>query len=381
MVFSGEIIGTMRRILFLAGLCLILSGCGKKSFQWQPGKPLKKELVKVGIIHPNETNANSLYDWAHYLGTLTMQRELGLKDEQIIRRVNIFEEDQAETEAVIRECISEGANIIIASGFGYMNTCEKLAGEFPRVVFAQFAGYTHNDTNLTTYLPRFYQIRYLSGIVAGLKTQSNKIGFVAAMDKNNSEVTGGINAFALGVESVNPGARIHVQVTYGWFDPLGEADAARALIARGCDVIAQHSNTAAPQRAAQHAGVWSIGFNADMRGYAPDAVLTSLVPRWKVYYSSLVQSVIDGTFTTTPYFGGLAEGVVDIASLSPELTTPEMAAAVEDARRRMIAGTFNVFDGEMETNEGSLIGTEGQTLSDSEIIGNMRWYYRNVVEP
>jgi basic membrane protein A len=358
-----------------------LGGCEKTSARWQPGEPLKKEYIKVGVIHPNEINQNSLYDWAHYMGTLEMQRELGLKDAQIIRRVNVFEEDPAETEAVIRECIDEGANIIIAPSYGYMETCAKLADEYPQVVFAHAMGYKYNDTNFTNYSPRFYQARYLSGIVAGLKTKTNKIGFVAAMAKDNSEVTRGINAFALGVESVNSDARIHVKVTYSWFDPMGEEEAAQALIARGCDVIAQHCNTANPQRAAQNAGVWGIGFNGNMSLYAPGAVLTSVVPRWGVYYSSLVRSVIDGAFTTAPYFGGIADGTVDITPLSAELATAEMADLVEDARRRMIAGTFNVFDGELETNEGGIIGTRGQTLPDREIIGNIHWYYRNVIEP
>jgi basic membrane protein A len=133
--------------------------------------------------------------------------------------------------------------------------------------------------------------------------------------------------------------------------------------------------------AAQNAGVWGIGYNADMSVYAPRAVLASVIFRWGAYYSYLVRSVIDGTFTTRPYFGGIAEGLVDITPLAPDLATPEMAAAVEKARRGISGGTFNVFDGELETNEGGSIGAKGATLSDSEIIGNVHWYYRNVVEP
>jgi basic membrane protein A len=364
-------------ILFLA----VLGGCEKTPVRWQPEKPLKKEFVKVGIIHPNEISETSLYDWAHYEGTVEMQRELGLTDDQIIRRVNVFEEDQAQAEAVIRECISEGANIIIAPSWGYMDVCAKLAEEFPSVVFAHATGYKYNDTNFTNYSGRLYHARYLSGIAAGFKTETGKIGYVAAMGKDNSEVTGGINAFALGVESVNPGARVYVKVTHSWFDPLGEGEAAKALIAQGCDVIAQHTNTIAPQMAAQDAGVWGIGFNADMSVYAPRAVLTSVLLRWGAYYSYLVRSVIDGTFTTVPYFGGIAEGLVDITPLAPELATAEMAAAVEEARRGIRGGSFNVFDGELTANDGSIIGTKGATLPDSEIIGNIHWYYRTVIEP
>jgi basic membrane protein A len=379
---AGEMKMKKMPALIIAGIFLAaLGGCKRTPVQWQPGKPFRKEFVKVGIIHPNEINETSLYDWSHYMGTVEMQKELGLEENQIIRRVNVFEEDRAEVEAVIRECIIEGANIIIAPSWNYMDVCEKLAAEFPYIVFAHGTGYKYNDTNFTNYQGRMYQARYLSGIVAGLKTETNRIGYVAAMGKDNSEVTGGINAFALGIESVNPDARIFIRVTHSWFDPLGEDEAARALVARGCDVIAQHCNTASPQIAAQNAGVWGIGLNGDMSVYAPNAVLTSVVLRWGAYYSHLVQSVIDGTFTTAPYFGGIREGVVDITPLAPDLTTPEMAAAAEEARRAISEGTFNVFDGELETNEGGVIGVKESTLPDSEIVGNIHWYYRNVVEP
>jgi basic membrane protein A len=117
-----------------------------------------------------------------------------------------------------------------------------------------------------------------------------------------------------------------------------------------------------------------------MSAYAPGAVLTSVVLRWGACYSRLVQSVIDGTFTTAPYFGGIREGMVDITPLAPGLTTAEMAAEVEKARRGIREGKSNVFDGEMETNDGRIIGTNGTTLPDSEITGNIHWYYRNVVE-
>jgi basic membrane protein A len=358
----------------------LFGGCGESPVRWTPGKPFPKDRIKVGVIHPNEISETSLYDWAHYEGTVEMQRNLGLRDDQIIRRVNVFEEDQAETEAVIRECISEGAAVIIAPSWNYMETCEKLAAEFPNVIFAHATGYKYNDRNFTNYSGRVYQARYLSGIAAGLKTESGKIGFVAAMGRDNSEVSGGIDAFALGVESVNSGARVYVKVTHSWFDPLGEDEAAKALIAQGCDVIAQHTNTTVPQLAARNAGVWGIGFNGDMGLYVPGTVLTSVVLRWGAYYTHLVQSVIDGTFSTAPYFGGIAEGMVDITPLAPGLTGPETVTAVEEARRGIREGTFNVFDGELETNDGGTIGVKGETLRDSEIIGNIHWYYRNVVE-
>ncbi|MDR1908727.1 MAG: BMP family ABC transporter substrate-binding protein [Spirochaetaceae bacterium] len=370
----------LMKLFFAAGLGLILAGCGNKSARWQPGKPLPKENIVLGVIHiSNPANETSGYAYEHERGIREMQERLGLGPEQVIRKVNVADADPEGIESVMRDCIALGANIIIATSYGYMDTCEKLAEEFPQVVFAHATGYKNNAVNFTNYFGRIYQARYLSGIAAGLKTRTNRIGYVAAMGKENSEVSGGINAFALGVESVNPAARIHVSVTHSWFDPMEEANAARRLIAEGCDVIAQHCDTPNPQIEAERAGVWAVGYNSDMSGEAPGAVLTSVVWHWGVYYTHLVQSVMDGTFTTAPYLGGLAEGIIDITPLSG-LAAPNTAEIIAAARERMETGAFNVFDGELATNDGRIIGSAGATLSDEAITGGMDWYYHTVAE-
>lgn len=340
--------------------------------------PVAKEDIMVGVIHITDPAEGSGYTYTHDVGIVEMQQNIGLEDSQIIRKNNVNDGDPTAIENAIRECIEEGANIIFATSWGYMDTCEKLAGEFPDVIFCHGTGYKSNDTNFTNYFGRIYQARYLSGIAAGLKTESNLIGYVAAMDKTNSEVTGGLNAFALGVESVNPDAKVYVKVTNSWFDPEGEAAAAQALIDEGCDVIGQHCDTPYPQTTAEKAGVWGVGYNSDMSNDAPNATLTSVIWHWGVYYTHLVQSVIDGTFTTEPYFGGMAEGLVDIAPLSEDLVAEGTVEAIEEARARMESGEFNVFDGVLEDNEGNTYGEEGGTLSDADITGNLKWYYRNV---
>jgi basic membrane protein A len=261
-----------------------------------------------------------------------------------------------------------------------MNVCEKLAAEYPGVVFAHASGYKSNESNFTNYFGRVYQARYLSGIAAGLLTKSGKLGYVAAMDKTNSEVTGGLDAFALGVESVNPDARMYVRGTNSWFDPAGEQQAALRLLEEGCDVIAQHCDTSVPQLEAEKAGVWGIGYNSDMSADAPNAVLTSVIWNWHVYYTYLINGIMDGSFTTTPYFGGLAEGMVDITPLSGKLSAPEIAQAVADARERLLNGKTDVFYGVMETNGGQKIGVPDNSLPDDEITGGIDWYYRNVIE-
>ena len=236
-------------------------------------EPIAKDEIKVGVIHITDPSEGSGYTYTHDLGIVEMQKNIGLSDDQIVRKNNVSDTDATAVETAITECIEEGCNIIFATSFNYMDTCEALAEEYPDVIFSHGTGYKSNSTNFNNYFGRIYQARYLSGIAAGLKTQSNKIGYVAAMGQDNSEVTGGIDAFAMGVNSVNEQAEVFVKVTNSWYDPEGETQAAQALVADGCDVIAQHCDTPNPQTVAEQNGVWGVGYNSDMSKDAPDAVL------------------------------------------------------------------------------------------------------------
>lgn len=339
---------------------------------------IAKEDIKIGVIHITDPAEGSGYTYTHDLGIQGMQANLGLDDTQIVRKNNVNDSDATAIENAIRECIEEGCNIIFATSWGFMDTCEALSEEFPDVIFSHGTGYKCNGVNFNNYFGRIYQARYLAGIAAGLKTESNKLGYVAAMGQENSEVTGGINAFAMGAYSVNPDCEVYVKVTNSWFDPEGETQAAQALVDLGCDVIAQHCDTPNPQTVAEQNGVWGVGYNSDMSKDAPGAVLTSVMWDWSVYYTYAVQSVIDGTWTGENYFGGMADGLVDIAPLS-DLCAEGTQEAVEAARKQITEEGFNVFDGVIETNDGSTVGEEGSTLSDSDITGSMNWYFKNVV--
>jgi basic membrane protein A len=346
-------------------LCMAAGGC-KKETTWKPGTPLAKEKIKIGVVHINDPfSEQSGYSCAHQNGIEEMKQKIGLKDSQLLYKINVDDTNLANIENAIRDLVADGVNIIIATAEGYAEVCEKLADEYQNVIFTQLYASSRNSLNLTNYFGRAYEARYLSGIVAGLRTGTDKIGFVAAWGKENSQVTSGLNAFAMGVEKVNPRAKVYVKVTHSWFDPMGEGVAARALIASGCDVIAQHCDTPAPQIEAEKAGVWGIGYNTDMSIDAPAAVLTSVLWRWSAYYTTLVQSVINGTFTTSPYFGSLKDGVVYLSPLNENINwKPETLRVLEEERRRIESGAFDVFDG----------------LSDDEIRNGINWYYRTVVE-
>ena len=259
-----------------------------------------------------------------------------------------------------------------------METVAQMAEEYPDIYFSHGTGNMSNGKNFNNYFGRIYQARYLSGIVAGMKTQSNMIGYVAAQDSSNSEVTGGIDAFALGVESVNADAKVYVAVTNSWYDPEKEEEKSRMLLDMGCDVMTQHCDTPYPQTLAQEYGVYGIGYNSDMSKETPDACLTSVIWNWSAYYTSAVKSIINGTWDGSNYFGGMQEGLVQITRLA-DFCAEGTQEKVDEATQAILSGNFNVFDGVMETNTGEKIGVEGGTLDDATITGGINWYYRNVI--
>ena len=388
----------MKRILALgcsiALAAMLLAGCGNGGNNEQPsggeGTGIAVEDVKVGVIHIGDPATGSGYSYTHDQGIVAMQETLGLSDEQIVRKNNIDDTDTTAIENAMNECIEEGCNIIFASSWGYMDTCEALAAEYPNVFFSHATGYKSNGTNFNHYFGRIYQARYLSGIVAGMKTETNKIGYVSAMGSENGECTSGIDAFAMGVASVNPEATVEVKVTNSWYDPEGEGQAAQALIDDGCDVIAQHCDTNNPQIAARDAGVWGVGYNSDMTAEVGESVLTSVVWNWGAYYTAAVQNVIDGTWTpgvhVEDYFGSMADGLLSITALSSEVAEGTQEA-VDVAKAAIEDGSFDVFTGTYTDAAGNTVGcdgvmecNDGTTLEvDGTNYAAITAYYKNVV--
>ena len=338
---------------------------------------IPKDEIKVGVIHLSDPAEGSGYTYTHDLGIQGMQQNLNLSDDQIVRKINISDTDADATRAAIQECIDEGCNIIFTTSWGYMETTAEMAEEYPDIYFSHGTGYMSNGKNFNNYFGRIYQARNLSGIVAGMNTKSDKIGYVAAMDSTNSEVTGGIDAFAMGIYSVNQNAKVYVKVTNSWFDPDGEKAAAETLLNMGCDVIAQHCDTEYPQTLAQEKGVYSIGYNSDMSKNAPEACLCSVIWNWSAYYTSAVQSVIDGTWDGSNYYGGMNENLVGLTSLA-DFCADGTAEKVEEAKAAILSGENGVFDGVIETNTGETVGKEGKTLDDATITGGIDWYFKTV---
>ena len=342
------------------------------------GKGIAKEDIKVGVLHISDPAEGSGYSYTHDIGIQGMQENLGLSNDQIVRKINIDDGDKDAIEKAIQECVDEGCNIIFTTSWGYMQTTAEMAEKYPDLYFSHGTGYMSNGKNFNNYFGRIYQARYISGIVAGMNTKTNKIGYVAAQDSSNSEVTGGIDAFAMGVHSVNEDAVVYVKVTNSWYDPEAEKAATEELLSMGCDVMSQHCDTPYPQTLAQEKGVYGIGYNSDMSKETPDSCLCSVIWNWSAYYTSAVESVIEGNWDGSNYYGGMSEGLVEVTDLA-DFCVEGTQEKVDEATAQILSGSFNVFDGVIETNDGSTIGEEGKTLDDATITGGINWYYKNVL--
>jgi basic membrane protein A len=285
-------------------------------------------------------------------------------------------ENPADAERVIRDFAQKGNNLVVTTSFGYMDPTINVAKDFPDTQFIHISGYKTAE-NVSTAFGKIEEPRYVSGIIAGQMTKSNQLGYVAAFPI--PEVIRGINAFTLGVRSVNPAATVKVVWTSTWYDPQLERQAAEALLDGGADVIAQHQDTAGPMQAAQDRGVYGVGYDADMSSLAPDAVLTSAIWNWGVYYIQAVQSIMAGTWTSNQFWGGWPEGVVDLAPIGA-MVPEEVRTQAEAEIVKFKAGEesiFTVFTGPINDNTGAAKLTDGQAMTAEELL-SMDWFVEGV---
>lgn len=363
-------------LLMAALMCLSLAACsgGNNAQGDETDKmaPIAKEDLKIGFLYVGPVGDEG-YSFAHDQGRLKMMKEVGLNDDQSIIVENVPENSDCEN--AIRGLIDQGCNVIFSTSFGFMEWTHNVALEYPNVYFHHATGYT-TDKNMSAYMGRMYEMRYLSGIAAGLKTKANKIGYVAAMPI--PEVTRGANAFALGVQSVNPDATVEVLWTNNWVDPSLEKQAALTLIDKGCDVIGQHCDTTAPQVAAQEKGVYAVGYNAATYNAAPNAYLTSPLWDWGIYYTEQVNNIINGTWASENYWGKghMDGGIVLLDELSPNCAEGT-AEKIAEAQKKLDEGEA-VFKGPLKDNTGAEKVAEGTNMTDEEML-SMDWFVEGII--
>jgi basic membrane protein A len=332
--------------------------------------PVEKEEIKIGVIYNSDPEAVASDSYAHDQGIEEAREVFELKSSQIIKKTNVSEKDEAAIKQAIESCIKAGCHIIFGTNAGYAKVMGEYAELYPNVIFSNAGGNKSNDTNFNNYSGDIYQAWYLAGIVAGMSTESDLIGFVASFGTNNNEITVAINAFAMGVNSVNSKAKVHLQITNSNFDAEQEHFAAVALIEKGCDVLAQHCGSSIPQTTAQNQKVYGIGYNEDMSKDAPKAVLTSVVYNWDIYYKLAIYYVIAGEWTNENYRGTLGEGFVDITPLA-NFSAKGAEEKVEEAKANFARGDWDIFKGEIPANDGS-----SKTVSD---LSEIDWYFKNII--
>jgi basic membrane protein A and related proteins len=368
-----KIIGLMLTLILVMGT--LLTGCGSKDDKSNSNAAGNGKKVKVGFLYVGPIGDGG-YTYAHDQGRLFLEKELGSKIEKTVFKESV-KEDTAEVDKACEEMINNGVTVIVGTSFGFMDGLDKSSKKHPEIKYMHCSGYTQ-ETNMSNYFGRDYQVRYLSGIVAGMRTKTNKIGYVAAM--NIPECVRGINAFALGVQSVNKSAVVKVTWTNTWYDPAKEKEAAKALLDGGVDVIAQHQDTTGPQVAAEEKGVWSIGYNSDMSKAAPKAYMTAPIWNWGPYYVDQVNKIIAGNWKSESYWGAMeADNSKSIIYLAPlTKNAPEGAqAAVDKAKADIIAGKNKVFVGPIKDNTGALRVKEGEVMTDKDML-SFDWFVQGV---
>ena len=279
----------------------------------------------------------------------------------------------AESEATFERLAREGNKIIFATSFGYMDQMLAVAAKYPDVVFMHATGYK-TAANMGTYFGAAEEARYLSGMVAGSMTKSNKLGYVAAFPI--PEVIRGINAFTLGAQKVNPNVTVDVVWTSTWFNPTTEKEAAQSLLNKGIDVIGQHQDTPGPGEAAEAAGAKWVGYNDDMSRFAAKAWLTAPVWDWGPFYIKTAKDVMAGTWKSEQYYGTMADGLVKLAPVADSVPA-DIRAAIEDTQKKIISGEFAPFTGPISKQDGSSAYAAGAKATLAELL-KMDYFVKGV---
>ncbi|ART55807.1 BMP family ABC transporter substrate-binding protein [Acidovorax carolinensis] len=357
----------------LAGACLISPVFSQTPTQTEaPAKAAPPQVVKAGFVYVTPVTEAG-WTRQHDEGRKAVEAALGAQVKTTFVE-NVPE--GADAERVIRDLAATGHQIIFTPSFGYMEPTLKVAQDYPGVKFESITGYK-TTANVATANARYYEGRYLAGIAAGRMSKTGVAGFVAGFPI--PEVLQGINAFALGMRSVNPKAQVKVVWLNVWFDPPKERDAAMALFNQDVDVIAFHTGSTAVMAAAQERGKMAVAYHSDMRRTGPDAQIVAITHQWGNYYTERVRAVQNGSWKSGNVWGGVREGMIrvgDFGSRVPAAVQKEVLAA----QKAVGAGRLHPFragKSPVRDNEGHEVIPAGQTLSDPQIL-QMNWLAEGV---
>jgi len=330
--------------------------------------------TKVGFVYVSPVG-DAGWTYQHDLGRKEMEKAMaGKVTTSFVENVP----EGADAERVIRGMVTGGAKIVFTTSFGYMNPTEKVAHAFPDKVFFHATGYK-TGKNMGIYNARFYEGRYLCGVIAGKMTKSNIAGYVAAFPI--PEVMQGINAFTQGMRSVNPKAEVRVIWVNSWFDPGKEREAALTLVSQGADMLTHHTDSTAVVQAAEekhkeNKNLYAFSYHSDMSKYGPTAQLTGTTHLWGDFYTKTVKEVLAGTWKSTNVWGGMKDGMIKLAPLNAAIPADVKALIAKD-EAAIKAGKLHPFDGPVLTQDGKEKVAKGKHMTDAD-LGAMDYYVQGV---
>ena len=326
------------------------------------------EPLKVGFVYVGPIGDHG-WTYRHDVGRRAVEAALG--DKVKTTYVESVKEGP-DAERVIQQLVASGHKLVFTTSFGFMNPTAKVAGRSGQARFEHATGYKRAK-NLSTYMARFYEGRYVAGVIAGKMSKSGVVGYVASFPI--PEVVRGINSFMLGARTINPEMAIKVVWANTWYDPGKEADAAKALIDQGADIITQHTDSPGPLQVAENRGVKGFGQASDMIAFAPKAQLTAIIDDWDDYYVARAKAVLDGNWSSTDTWGGFDTGMVKMA---PFTNMPDdVAALAAEAVAKITSGELHPFQGPIRNQAGEEVVKAGQRLDDAALL-SMDWYVEGV---
>ncbi|HEY2816482.1 MAG TPA: BMP family ABC transporter substrate-binding protein [Casimicrobiaceae bacterium] len=318
-----------------------------------------QEPLKIGFVYVSPIG-DAGWTYQHDLARKEMEKALGAKVQtKYVENVP----EGADAERVIRELAASGSKLIFTTSFGYMNPTIKVASQFPNVMFDHATGYK-TAKNVGVYNARFYEGRYLCGIIAGKMTKTNVAGYVAAFPI--PEVVQGINAFTQGMRSVNPNAEVKVIWVNSWFDPGREREAANTLMSQGADMLTHHTDSTAVVQAAEEKGKNSFGYHSDMSKYGPKTQLTATTHQWGAFYTKTANDVIAGKWKPENIWGGIKDGMIKLAPLNPAVPK-DVGDMVAQAQKDIVDGKLHPFQGPLKDNTGKERVPAGKAMTDDEM--------------
>jgi len=332
----------------------------------------KLDKVKAAWIYVGPINDGG-WTQAHDEGRKYVEKQLGSK---VVTTYKESVKEGPEASQVVEDLIKDGNNIIFATSFGFGDALLASAPKHPDVKFLHATGAWHNPTpNFGTYYGATEEAKYLAGIAAARASKSGKIGFVAPFQI--PEVVRHINAFALGVRSVNPAATVKVVTIQSWFDPSKERQAADSLISQGIDVLVNGGDSPAPGQAAKDKGLPWVGYDSDQSANFPDIWLTAPIYNWGPYYVKQIQGVLDGTWVKEDYYGNLKDGFNALAPFG-KIVAQSTKDEIEAKKAEITAGTFKIFKGPLKDNKGAEKVAAGSEVSADDLQA-INWLVEGVV--